>query len=229
VGEKSDKTVTLVLTVCIVGMAMAIGKRVFLDRPNEGPAPAVTFAPNWRELLPVGRQLGPSGPRIQIVEVADLQCPGCKTYQRSLDEVVDRYDGKVGVLFVHYPVIFHKQARMAHRAAECAARSNRLAAFVRGIYALQDSLPSRSMWDYAKDAGVYDSAGFASCLADTTATDAAIDASIAAGERFDVSRTPTLVVNGWRYASLPGRSHLEDLIDALLAGKTPPGSLPKRD
>ena len=228
-GERSDNTVTLVLTVCIVGMAVAIGKRVFLDRPNEGPVPAVTFASSWRELLPVGRQLGPSRPPIQIVEVADLQCPGCKTYQKILDEIVERYDGKVGVLFVHYPVIFHKQARTAHRAAECAAESGHFAAFVRGIYALQDSLPTRSMWNYAKDAGVADSAGFASCLADTIATDSVIDASIAAGDRFDVSRTPTLVVNGWRYASLPGRSHLEDLIDALLAGKTPPGSLPKGD
>ncbi len=220
-ADRFDRLITVTLTLAVVIMAAAISKRVFLSRPKLGPPPEVTFEPGWKSLQAVGRAMGDTAAPVQIVETVDLQCPGCASYQSVLDDVVKEYNGKVAVTFVHFPVVTHEQARAAHRGAECALRVNRFREFVATVYKDQQSLPKRPLWEFAKAVGLQDSAGFASCMSDSLGIDGAITAGMKMGESLKVIRTPTIIVNGWRYSSLPHPTHLTNLIDDLLDGKSP--------
>ena len=49
----------------------------------------------------------------------------------------------------------------------------------------------------------------------------AVEAGLKAGTEIGILGTPTVFVNGWRYANAPRDSLLVELIQKLLAGKNP--------
>jgi protein-disulfide isomerase len=58
----------------------------------------------------------PTAP-VTVVEWADFQCPFCKATAPVLDELVNRYQGKVRLYFKNYPLPAHNLAEPAARAA----------------------------------------------------------------------------------------------------------------
>lgn len=54
---------------------------------------------------------------VTIVEWADFQCPFCKSAAPVVDELVNRYPGKVRLFFKNYPLPSHNLAEPAARAA----------------------------------------------------------------------------------------------------------------
>jgi len=62
---------------------------------------------------------------IKIVEYADFECPFCKRFHNTMNQLRTEYDGdEVAWVFRHFPLTsLHPQnAVPAHRAAECAAK-----------------------------------------------------------------------------------------------------------
>ena len=57
---------------------------------------------------------------VTIVEWFDYQCPYCSKLTNTLHDLVDANPGKVRVVFKHFPLSFHKQARPAANAAMAA-------------------------------------------------------------------------------------------------------------
>src|SRR5262249_44354520 len=57
---------------------------------------------------------------IEIVEYGDFQCPYCATVEPTLSRVLHANQGRVRLTFRHFPLDFHRQARPAALAAECA-------------------------------------------------------------------------------------------------------------
>jgi protein-disulfide isomerase len=222
VSDQFDRTVTLILVVAISLMAMAIAKRAFLDHSSDGPPPDVRFEPRWTELLDASRRIGSPTADAVIVEVADLQCPGCRAYQPVLDNLRARYGDRLTIAFVQFPLTsIHPQALQAHRAAECSFQLGLLGNFVERIYAKQDSLRTRPVWHYARDAGAQDSVAFHRCLQDSLALDEPINRAIDAADSLGVNLTPTIFLNGWRYKSLPSERHLRADINRILEGRAP--------
>ena len=54
---------------------------------------------------------------VTIVEFSDFQCPYCSRIQPTLRQVLKAYPKEVNLVFKHYPLSFHKQARNAVKAA----------------------------------------------------------------------------------------------------------------
>jgi len=70
---------------------------------------------------PQYRQEGPSSAKVTIVEYSDFQCPSCARVQPQLKEWMQSYQGKVRLIFKHYPLTtIHRHAVSAAVAAECA-------------------------------------------------------------------------------------------------------------
>jgi protein-disulfide isomerase len=174
---------------------------------------------DWRTLIPSGTRIGSADAPVTIVEFADLECPFCKRFhESSLAAVQKQFGSKVSLVYVHFPITSHRFARPAARAAECASMQGVFGGFISAIYRKQDSLGLKSWTSYAVDAGVRDTAAFVVC-ARATGTLTLIDSGLAAGTRLHVEATPTVLVNGWRFATPPSDTTLTRVVGALLNGR----------
>jgi protein-disulfide isomerase len=185
------------------------------------PPPANTSAPdappsqvsNWEQLVNDRSATGPTDALVKIVEFADFECPVCRTYDAVLDSIRTRYPDDVSVYFAHYPLSYHRFAMPSARAAECASMQARFDAMRHELFKHQDSLGLKSWESFAADAGVPDAAAFSSCMA-ATAPIGAVTRDTALGHAIRLRGTPTLVVNGWMWASPPSLDVLDSIVRA---------------
>jgi len=73
------------------------------------------------DLTNVASRGRPDAP-ITIVEYADFQCVYCRASQESIDQALREYEGKVRLVFKHYPLDAHPWAGDAALLSECARR-----------------------------------------------------------------------------------------------------------
>lgn len=60
--------------------------------------------------------------QVIVVEFSDTECPFCKRFHPTMQQVVDDYDGKVAWVYRHFPLdSLHPKARKEAEATECAA------------------------------------------------------------------------------------------------------------
>lgn len=58
---------------------------------------------------------------ITLVEFSDFQCPACQSVQEPLKQILAKYEGKVSLVYRHFPLTtIHKNAQLAAQAAEAA-------------------------------------------------------------------------------------------------------------
>ena len=76
---------------------------------------------------------------ITIVEFADLQCPSCRAGYPKVKEIVSRANGKIRMIFRHFPLSGpeHNMALPAAAIAEYAATKDKFYDFVSAIYAAE--------------------------------------------------------------------------------------------
>jgi len=219
---KLDRAVTGLLTIAVLGMAAIAVRREFFPPREKGAPPAPpTYQPDWRAIAGAGAVEGSLKAPVVIVEFADLQCPGCRAYQRILKSMKDKFGERLAVAFVHFPISYHKYAVPGARGAECARRVGKFHRFVDAVFSKQESLGVKAFWGFAIDAGVEDSSGFASCLVDTATVDKAILSNLAIANTIDIEIAPTILVNGWRFKAPPSEYYLEQFIRRELDGKGP--------
>lgn len=152
------------------------------------------------------------------MEFSDLECPFCAKFHKAILDARQRYGDSLAVVFVHYPLVEqHKLALAAARAAECAARQDHFEEFITKVYEKQDSLGLKTWSSFASEAGLRDTAAINKCA---TASDriARIEDGREVGRKIGVAGTPTVIINGWRYAIPP-----YDSLDQILARLANPG------
>ena len=76
-------------------------------------------------LVPVTEKdhiVGSRNAALVIVEYSDTECPFCKTFQNTMKEIVQTYDGEVAWVYRHFPIAqLHAKAAKESEATECAA------------------------------------------------------------------------------------------------------------
>src|SRR2546429_5709020 len=61
-----------------------------------------------------------------IVEFSDFQCPFCKKVQRTLKNLLEKYQGQVSLGYRDFPLRgLHSQAELAAEASRCAAEQGK--------------------------------------------------------------------------------------------------------
>ena len=149
---------------------------------------------DWRSYAVAGQRMGPREARLTIIEFADYQCPFCRETHKRLEQLRKDHPSDVAVIHRHYPLPTHPHARAAALASECAAEQGAFESYQGVVYASQDSIGVTSWAEYAKRAGVRDSARFETCLREETFAQR-VDEDMAAGRRLGLRATPTLLVN----------------------------------
>lgn len=85
---------------------------------------------------------------VTIIEFSDLECPFCKRFHSTLQQIVDEYDGKVAWVYRHFPLdSLHSKARKEAEATECAANLGGNNAFWAYTNRLFEVTPSNNRLD----------------------------------------------------------------------------------
>jgi protein-disulfide isomerase len=220
-----DQVFSFALTASAVLIAGSVGYRTIAisGRQVSSLTPAAStpaYSPDWRKVLPYGIRVGDASAPVQIIEFADLECPSCRAFHRMLQAVLADRPRDVAVVYVSFPISFHKFALGAARGAECAAAIGRFAEWIDAVYEKQDSLGLKSWGSYAFDAGIQDTASLGRCATDPRPV-MRIDSGRVVGKSLGVTGTPTVFINGWRITGASSKEELTKLIESIQKGESP--------
>lgn len=145
---------------------------------------------------------------ITILTYTDLECPYCKQFHVTMNQVMEKYNGKVRMAYKNFPLNIHPKAQKEAQAAECAGKQNKYWEFVDEIFSITPSnnkLDEKELYTTADKVGL-DRTAFDSCLSNNeTATDVNTDANEA--QNLGATGTPFVVIldkNGNAIATVPG-------------------------
>ncbi len=166
--------------------------------------------------------LGNPNAPITIYEFSDFQCPFCKRGAVIMNQLLTRYEGKIKVVFMPFPLDnscnrlitrpMHPYACDLARSAYCASRSGKFQPTYEKIFENQELLTKDSAEKIPTEFGL-GADSVKACIASEDAK-RAISLSIEEGIRLKVEATPTFFVNGKKVdVALPLESW-----DQLIAG-----------
>ncbi|MDC0709100.1 thioredoxin domain-containing protein [Stigmatella sp. ncwal1] len=169
------------------------------------------------EVAAIGPSKGPDNAPITIVEFSDFQCPFCSKAIQNVDEVMKSYEGKVKLVFRHFPLSFHADAPKAAEASACAQDQNKFWEFHDKLFASQQNLKVDDLKKYATELGL-DAARFNECL-DSNKKAELVKKDMADGEKVGVTGTPAFFINGVALSGAVPASEFKTIIDAELKKK----------
>lgn len=97
---------------------------------------------------------------IAIVEFSDFQCPACRASQEPLNDILERYEGRVRLIYRHLPLTtIHPNAQAAAEAAEAAHLQGKFFEYHDRLFETQsewsaESNPADLFVSYAGDIGL---------------------------------------------------------------------------
>lgn len=216
-----ETLLSIIVTLCAVVVAgMYVYLHAFAPPPSGIQNLKTTYVKEWEKLQEGGHRIGLQSAPVQIVEFGDFQCPFCKSFHEGVESLLADLDGQFSLVHYHFPLSTHSHAEEAARAAICASNQSRFADMAHALYAEQDSIGLEPWAAYARAAGVDDSSRFVSCMKDDT-TIARVTADKELGAGLAVHATPTVIVNGWRFAMPPAIDSLRHFAREIADGRSP--------
>lgn len=144
---------------------------------------------------------GNKNAKITLIEYSDFECPFCKRFEPTLQELLKTYGDKIRLVFRHYPLPFHPNAQKEAEASECVAELGGNDAFWKYNDAIFERTTSNGtgfaldqLGPLAAELGV-NQQQFQSCL-DSGKYAKLVKDSITEGQGAGVNGTPTTFVNG---------------------------------
>jgi protein-disulfide isomerase len=169
----------------------------FVDQLKQKHGVQITLlAPNLPrvEVAAKGPSRGPDNATVTIVEFSDFQCPYCGRVVPTVEKLMKDYDGKVRLVFRHFPLSFHPNAAKAAEASACAADQGKFWQMHDKMFGNQQKLAVDDLKSFAKDIGL-DQGKFDKCL-DSGEKAPLVSADEKDGEQAGVSGTPAFFING---------------------------------
>ena len=158
---------------------------------------------------------GPADARVTVVEFTDYQCPYCHRAQGVVDQLLQRYSGRIRFLHMDFPLDGHPGAVPAARAARCAGEQGKFWEYHRGLMTAPGTLDAADLERRAA-ALQLDRAAFGACVA-SGRHDEAIQASLRQGDELGVTGTPAYFVNGRMISGARPIESFTELIEDELA------------
>ncbi len=121
-----QNTFTIPLAIIVAGGLVAAA--IYFGAGSSNPTPIANNTDtqavdiNLVSVTEKDHIIGDRNAELVIVEYSDTECPFCKTFHKTMKEVVQNYDGKVAWVYRHFPIAqLHSKASKEAEATECAA------------------------------------------------------------------------------------------------------------
>jgi protein-disulfide isomerase len=165
--------------------------------------------------VPLGRApwRGTELAKVTIVEFADFQCPFSARVRTALQAVLREYPGQVKLVFKHYPLPFHQNARLAAEASLAAGEQGRFWEYHDLLFSNIHALKRPDLEQYALQAGL-DLARFRDAL-DSGRLRAEVDEDAQLAGRI-ATGTPSFFVNGRLLSGAQPVERFRQIIDEEL-------------
>lgn len=157
---------------------------------------------------------------LNVVEVADFECPYCRALHPVLKSVLERVEGReVNLVRIMLPLAFHTHARDAARAYFCGERMNVREPMADALFASND-LSRDGLMAIARDLEL-DPAAFERCL-DDPAIERRIVEHERIAERSNNQGLPTVYIGDRTMLGFDadaGEAPIQEAVDAALSGE----------
>lgn len=181
---------------------------LFDNQQPQAPAPvsfAVTKDNNIR---------GDFDAPITLVEFSDFECPFCARHLPTLNRLLNEYDGKVRLVYKHFPLGFHPNAQKAAEASECAGEQGKFWEYHDKLFENYQDYGLDNFKQWAKDLRL-NSAKFNDCL-DSGKYAQKVKKDAQEGAQKGVNGTPATFVNGQLVSGAVPYEAFKQIIDGLL-------------
>ncbi len=231
-NKTMDQKISTPIAIVLAGIA--IGGGIYLSKVQVPEKNGQAFAPSATpqvadaekqkiEIRPVDPNYdhirGAKDAQITLVEYSDTECPFCKRFHGTMQEVMREYDGKVNWVYRSHPIDgLHKLARKEAEATECAAEQGKFWEYIDEVYRLtasNDSLDPAQLPAIAKELQL-NNEQFELCLSSGKYAQRVAD-DIKDAENAGLLPTPETVVlkNGEVVGVIEGARSLEGVKAAL--------------
>jgi protein-disulfide isomerase len=180
---------------------------------------------------PTNHIKGKADASVTLVEYGDFQCPVCRIYEPTVNQVVEKYGDRIKFQFRHFPLQqIHENALAGSRAAEAAGLQGKFWEMHDLLYNNQDvwsrsATPQSTFEQFAKSLSL----NTEQYKKDFTSSKVnnAVNADLAEGAKLEITGTPAFFLNG---KAIPNKQLADDqnqpqldkfskLIDEALAAK----------
>jgi protein-disulfide isomerase len=177
------------------------------------------FLPPKVEVTATGPAKGPETAPITIVEFSDFQCPYCIRAEATVKDLLDleKYKGKIRLVYRDYPLPSHHLAPKAGEAAHCAADQGKYWEMHDKLFAASPKLEVTDLKGYARELSL-DGGRFDKCLESGEKAKVVQDHA-KAGEEAGVRGTPAFFINGRLLSGAQPLESFKAIIDAELAAR----------
>jgi len=151
-----------------------------------------------------------------LMEFSDYQCPYCQSVQPTIQSLIKKYGESVAFGYRHFPLNFHKEARGAAVAIECARDQGKFNEMHALLFQQQRDQSKDDLKALAERIELADMEAFNQCL-DDDKYGQRVARDIVVGQSVGINGTPGFIVG--RYDPKTGR-----LTGELLSGARPASS-----
>jgi protein-disulfide isomerase len=146
---------------------------------------------------------GPKSAKVEVVVYEDFQCPFCSKLAPNLKLFAKMNPGKVKIVYKHMPLIsIHTEAQLASEASMEAHAQGKFWEYHDKLYENQQALKKNDLISYAQAVGL-NMPRFQDAL-QSRKHKAFVDADSQEGQRAGITGTPSVFINGLKYAGPRG-------------------------
>ena len=209
------------IAIAVAGLVLVIFGSIFVYQglTNEDPSAASVRAAVVRS---DSHRLGtPGDGKVTLVEFLDFECESCGAAYPFVEQLREKYKGRVTFVARYFPIPSHRNAENAAHAVEAAARQDKFEQMYRRMFETQPEWGEQQdtkaplFRSYAEDLGLdmdqYDE--------DVTSesVDRRVQKDVADGKTVGVSGTPTFFLNGKKLDVRSAEEFIAAIDEALAA------------
>ena len=140
---KSETRFLLIMLGLVLIIGGGLAALNYYTRPPQPPPVKETELKRSDLLVPGRPEKGQPNARVVIIEFSDLQCPSCRRGAEAVEQLLLKYEGKVWLVYRHYPLDIHERAMLYAQAAEAAHRQGKFWEMHELIFNEQDANEKR--------------------------------------------------------------------------------------
>jgi len=141
-----------------------------------------------------GAAKGPENAKVTVVEFSDFQCPYCARARGLMENIAELYPNDVRIVYRHFPLAQHAEARPAAEASYCAQQQGKFWPYHDLLFDNMKELHAGIYERFAEELSL-DMEAFNACRG-AEATKKAVEIDEADGRDYGVQGTPSLFING---------------------------------